>query len=369
MAALSRKQGTSKVSFQNGKFIPKEPEKWKCELYEHRKTGERVLAMAEDSEHVFSGPALSDETKIVQRLLAIRNKKTNKIRLVPVESFHLTPKTHVEKPASISVVTQEDKLTLGIKFGSKQRQRIIENSIRMRVDENMLKDQLSQVIDGVSEEKYEIPPTPDVSNNPYLPPANRNANTIEEVYNLHDFVSAEELTSLQEQAIQIMKDSKNFKKEDFSPFFWHCISKISDTGNSKQLLERFCLLLYADNLIKFLRTNMKLLRRQRFMICPYSEDISKKIMDTFSFDTPSGRTRPNSLKDKGICHLIVLGLLLSNANLDLEPLCKSLSVSVQRLQHFSRLIGAVSSKGSSVIQLRLPLPSSERRSTPRKRRN
>lgn len=60
-------------------------------------------------------------------------------------------------------------------------------------------------------------------------------------------------------------------------------------GNSQQVVEGVCALVYADLLIKFLNISAKSLQRQKYVICPYSEDINSKIINTFTLQTPSGR--------------------------------------------------------------------------------
>jgi hypothetical protein len=75
----------------------------------------------------------------------------------------------------------------------------------------------------------------------------------------------------------------------FSVFFWGNLPNILKLGNSQQVVENVCALLYADLLIKFLNTSVKSLQRQKHIICPYSEDINSKIINTFTVQSPNGR--------------------------------------------------------------------------------
>lgn len=106
----------------------------------------------------------------------------------------------------MSVVTQEDKDRLKMKFGSKRQQRLLENYMRMHTDTDYLKDKLKGVIDSMSVEQASQQPVVNTSDQAYLPPINRNAATVDDVYSLHDIVSADELASLKEEAIRTMKD-------------------------------------------------------------------------------------------------------------------------------------------------------------------
>jgi hypothetical protein len=95
-----------------------------------------------------------------------------------------------------------------MKFGSKKQQRFLETYMRMRTDTDALKDKLKSVIGSVSVEEASLQPTVNASDQAYLPPVNRDAATVDDVYSLHDIVSAEELASLKEEAVRIMKEPK-----------------------------------------------------------------------------------------------------------------------------------------------------------------
>lgn len=342
------------VSFQHGELIPEEAHKVKCGLYAHKKTGKHIVAVAMDDDHVFTGTEPAADSQIAWNLIAVRNKRTNKVRLFPTTSVMLSPVSHVAKTSSVSVVTQDDKDRLHMKFGSRKQQRVLENYMRTQTDTDALKDKLKSAIGNVSIEQATLQPIVNASDQAYLPPMNRDAAIVDDVYSLHDIVSAEELASMKEEAVRIMKEPQ---KEGFSLFFWETLPNLLNIGNSEQVLEGVCALLYADLLIKFLNTSVKSLQKQKNVICPYSEDINFKIISTFTMKSASGRLRPNSLKDKALCHLIVLGLLLTQFKLNLELLSKSLAVSVKRLHQYCHQVGAVSSsRASSTVILKLPLP-------------
>jgi hypothetical protein len=118
----------------------------------------------------------------------------------------LSPISQVEKNSSVSVVTQEDKDRLRMKFGSKKQQRSLENYKRMHSGTDALKDKLKGVIDSMPVEEDHLQPVVTTSEEGYLPPINRAAATVDDVYNLHDLVSAEELASLKDEAVQILKE-------------------------------------------------------------------------------------------------------------------------------------------------------------------
>jgi hypothetical protein len=77
----------STVSFQHGELNPEEAHKMKCELYANRRTGERVVRVAVNGDNVFSGSVPAAGSQLAWNLIAIRNKRTNKVRLYPFKHF------------------------------------------------------------------------------------------------------------------------------------------------------------------------------------------------------------------------------------------------------------------------------------------
>lgn len=54
----------------------------KCGLYSNRKSGERLVTVAVDGGSVFSGPVPAADSQLAWNLIAIRNKKTNKVSCI-----------------------------------------------------------------------------------------------------------------------------------------------------------------------------------------------------------------------------------------------------------------------------------------------
>jgi hypothetical protein len=78
----------STVSFQRGELIPENAHKVKCGLYAHKKTGKHTVAVAMDDGNVFSGNEPAADSQMAWNLIAVRNKKTNKVRLICEQPWH-----------------------------------------------------------------------------------------------------------------------------------------------------------------------------------------------------------------------------------------------------------------------------------------
>lgn len=85
----------STVSFQHGELIPEEAHKVKCGLYAHKKTGKHVVAVAMDDDHVFTGTEPAADSQIAWNLIAVRNKRTNKVRLLSEQPWHMLHDTRL----------------------------------------------------------------------------------------------------------------------------------------------------------------------------------------------------------------------------------------------------------------------------------
>ena len=80
-----------------------------------------------------------------------------------------------------------------------------------------------------------------------------------------------------------------FSCHRYSEFFWEALPNMLKLGDNQQVVEGVCGLLYAELLIKFLNVPIKKLQRQKCYICPFSEEINSKIMNTFTLQSQNGR--------------------------------------------------------------------------------
>lgn len=64
------------------------------------------------------------------------------------------------------------------------------------------------------------------------------------------------------------------------------------------------------------------------------------------------------MKDKAICHCMVLLALINNFVVNLDELCKALKLKINKLQSIAKLLAFVPShaKDRSTVVLKLPLP-------------
>lgn len=70
-----------------------------------------------------------------------------------------------------------------------------------------------------------------------------------------------------------------------------------------------------------------------------------------------GVCRPNSMRDKTMCYILVLLMLASDYQIDLDEISKDVKYGVKKLQDFSRVL-AFTPTGSDKFSmiLKMPLP-------------
>ncbi|XP_047112317.1 uncharacterized protein LOC124789066 [Schistocerca piceifrons] len=356
---FSKKRHPIVVTFQNGELLPDAVERLKCGVYRDKKTGERIVAVASESRVYFGSPA-SASSKLCRTLLAIRNKQTNKVRLVEVESVNLSPIVQSEKPAAKEMQNLQAYTKLSRTFGSKRAKRSVEQREAMQLEVEHMEHQLSQALSTTAlAKKATASPLPEETRNVSSPatvgdevvPCDRTATTPDKIYDLHDLVSEDELNSFSEEAETLI--SGGASSVSYSPFFNSCFKEVP----AETRVQSIKILLYAECLIRFVSLTYKDLRAKNVSVCPQSESISTRILNNFTVASDSGRTRPLHVRDKAICHVIVLGLLANKFKLNVEPLLASIKIGATRLQQLCRAIGAVPSvSNKNIVVLKAPLP-------------
>ena len=117
------------------------------------------------------------------------------------------------KDEVVSEVSQTDFVRLGMKFGSKRKQRSLEQYAKMRTDTEVLQEKLKKMSDTVTVDASVMEKQDDASSE-YLPPANRDADAVEDVYKLTDLLSSNEIEILKGEAMKILKNVDKYKKEE-----------------------------------------------------------------------------------------------------------------------------------------------------------
>lgn len=344
------------VNFENGTLLKERSEQFKVDLYEDERDGSKRTVSVYNEGELYEGNILQNENSLCQKFILLRNKKTNKVRLIETDQANVKKVFHDSifegNLANEKTDHQYTRNDLSKKFGSKKSIRATELGQRMKINSEIIKNQLETTVADVTVDKDDLKAvTAEQSLCNCLPPCNRSATDIKQVYSLEDIFTKIERDSVEEEAKKILAEPPDVNNSRYSFYFNMLFQKM---GSSVKLLSVQCLL-YADCIVKFLKTNPKDLKKRDIVesICPYSELVGNKILDTF---TLRGRVVSSQLRDKAICYLVVITLLAWNYQVNLDLLSQSVGcLGLKKMVPIARAVG-LSPKTKDIWQLKIPLP-------------
>lgn len=307
----------------------------------------------------FVGEVNPDDSKY-NHFTLIRNKKTNKVRLVsydsaPIDSFNKKDGSSMNNETLTSERIREIGVT---EFGSKKAIRAFLQKEKMKLDIEDVKEELQTIVSEINSNDLTLNQSQSQSmqeDSEYLPPINRNASSLEQVYELENLIPSKVMDSLQSD-LEVVVETDDLTTLPLCPF---CLQNLRILKGNDEIMSnssRSKIYLYLNYLIYFLITPVRNMNR-KYVVCESSPVVNSYILDNFS--TTAGkamRTRPTFMRDKAICYILVLAMLASPKNqIDLEALSKEMKIGIKKLQEISRLL-AFSSGGPKTVVLKMPLP-------------
>lgn len=167
------------------------------------------LLVASSYDHIYSGKV--EQNDLVDNYLVIRNKNTNKVRLVPYNSSTVINSHYTSVPLTLPS-TDEDKQLLRhsiAKYGGKNAMRAQDRANRMRVNIDVIKDHLDQTISMSKEhmktENIEEERLKDIQDEGVEPEKDYNAKTVQEMYDVQKILTPRLVNELQEVAVQVLE--------------------------------------------------------------------------------------------------------------------------------------------------------------------
>lgn len=277
-------------------------------------------------------------------LILTKNRKTGKVRLIEIMSAELKPILKIDNDASQLLETSN--LELSRKFGSKKHKQQMEQKEKLKVNIQTVTEQMQNVTDTITEEKLDLSSyNKNDSDDFYIPPINRLADRPEDVYDIDQILTEDQLEKIWSEL-----EDKDYEANMF-PF-------IKNIMSSRKLSEKHTVLaVYADSLLKLYLTNIREISKKSYVVCPHSVKLNEIILSSFTTTTNNRRCRPTQYKDKALCHALVFILLINKLKFELEELCNDVKLTVNNASMKIRVTGAhvVNSGSKKNIQLKLPL--------------
>lgn len=336
------------VHFQNG-YINDNFKSNECVLYENE--DKKKCLATEINGMIYSGE--EDSEDLGKTLILARNKKTGKIRLIEVGNVELKPT--IKSNSDTTDMAETSYLELSRKFGSKKNRKIMEHREKLKINVSTVTEQMQNVTDSVTEDQLDISSyNRQDSDEFYIPPINREASKVDEVYDIDTMLTEEQYDKISAEI-----EGSDYMT-DLNPFLKSIAIK---SLSEKQTV----LLVYANALLQLFATLMKDISRKNFVACPYSVTLNNIILQNFLSNANGKRGRSPQFKDKSLCHALVFILLINNYKFDFDNLCQQLKLTPRTVTSKVALTGAtlVNTGSKKVAQLKLPLnkPALRRKST------
>ena len=309
--------------------------------------------------------------------IAIRNKTTGKTRLIEANEIVLKPEVTYPKSTNPVLLqeshenkTLEEKIQASkhlIKsFGQSKGIRFYDQQDRMKVDSSQVEDKVMKAAGVVTEDQ--IKEAPKVEEVQIIPKRNDAATRSDQVYQVNDQLTPGELKQLLDAGESVLQDWKSLEdlkqaqnERTLSPlgveFFNKFINSDGDLGN------KVALSLYLEGIIKFSKLRIGEMKKgEKSLQRNLPLSIKKKIFNLFSQSSGgNNRVVTPELKDRAICHVIVLCLMVNSFKLDASLLTESIRVRPDHLKKLVSMVGAHlvsdSVTQSQFIVLKLPLAS------------
>ncbi|XP_071447338.1 DNA-directed RNA polymerase I subunit RPA49 [Hetaerina americana] len=339
------------VDFQNGNVDPNEIGCLNVNVHKCERTNKRLVSVTSDG----IGYKGVCKNPLLRRFIAIRRKSTREVRLFEAAMCTLSPCLEQTKAVKLNLSDNEIRRALAKAYGTKARRMNAVLAETLKLDADEVKEAAANV--EITEERLEeaskmkVDPVYEV-----LPPHQREAKEIEEVYKLEDILVEEILHHFDEEVKRIMNCTpEELKENNLSEFFfsaWQVLQCKYD-GMERKILSLKCLL-FVECLGHLLQTSAVNLRKVGYSTCYFSETLSDYILNLFTSKMVNGRSCSKAQQDKAICYVLVLCFLNFDYKVDITTLIKVTKSSVTRLTQLCRVIGARVDK-QRIATLRLPL--------------
>ena len=315
-------------------------------------------------------------------LIGVLDKKTDKMSVYNTPYFIIKPECYLgstdkinENPTTCSTTTYSQKLDdLTQAFGSSKKRKAMQTKLKNRIDTETLESAVSVAVEE-SKLKMKNVDTMDSSDNQIdtndlekfsiIPVPNKDAKTPTEVYNINEILCINQaeferytMELSTKFATATIENIKKWKELNVYPEYiceHLSIFSNSKSGHHYKILK--CKqLAYINFLLNLYRLKSAQLRSKTPLnSSEVPNPIANRILDQYTVVSTSNgqnknvRSMPRRLKDKLICHILILALFIDDFSTNIDTFQKDLKISVQRIVDFYQALGCfIKSKVTSV---------------------
>ncbi|XP_028397893.1 DNA-directed RNA polymerase I subunit RPA49-like isoform X2 [Dendronephthya gigantea] len=271
-------------------------------------------------------------------LVGVYNKKSGTMDVYDTTTFRMQPKISTdeidakEAPSDLSFMEKNDRLVEA--FGSTRRKRAMKSRLQNVIDSQELGHSVSGAVShmiGQPEQNGEEASS-NFGESDMLPRYKKDGQTAAEIYPISSLLSKDDLDALKSPAIEMLSQLKT-NKETWRRESRYCQYILDHLDvlplNENDRIHKASCLLYFSYLLKCYQLTYKLLKVKDPMP-DLPTRIKDKIFSSFSLQQKNTRCIPKRLKDKLVCYMIVLALIIDGYTIDCMVLCKDLKMALQR---------------------------------------
>ncbi|MPC25388.1 DNA-directed RNA polymerase I subunit rpa49-like [Portunus trituberculatus] len=301
----------------------------------------------------------------VTTFLGVLDPGTGRMRLVETSQYTVQPlvkDTVLCKPikAILDAKTYDEKQEVTASaFGSKKAKQAMNRKQQNKVEAETMEGAIDQAAATIIDSNFNVEDyleqQQDTSLLSILPPCNRKANQIQDVYKLETLAPDDFLAQLQESAEALLSGQE--LEHNSTLLFREMVENAQHEAKYANQLRLACLALLVSHLITFVNLRDPMLRK--FMNGKVMENscsgVVNWIMQEYTVKQGNFISRTKKDGDRALCLTLILAFISSKYELSVSTLLQSVPVNKERLNLLMRVIGATYSSATHSFVLKLPL--------------
>jgi len=370
----SRKADPCVVTFNNGSLSVDHPDT-NFTLYadDSDKLGKRKYLGLEGEKLNYIGNNYSSKSDSCRSYLGILNKDTNKMKIVDLDWFKMqavipdNDTSHQETEPDTTVVDQNyqaRRQKLMKAFGGMRQQKAVDSrTVKVAMEDSAFTVLESHEVAENVVDPSESDPLENMTS--ILPTMNRQAESLDEVFDVNDFISdvewaalrdpAYELATVSPEDLQLMKQNKTYSSV--------VLESVPNLPEDEEMqAQSAILLMYLECAILLASIKAKSVAPTDPAIANIPAVVKKKLLNKFTgkpfkrkgvmFRKFAGRER-----DALLAHIVAVAFLACNYQFSITPLSKEIGMRLMRLEQMVRLVGGHVSvvRRQKIAVLKLPL--------------
>lgn len=347
-------------NFENGILCGNAKEKVNIACMQSASSGNKRILKANAGGLEYTGNVLQKNQSQVRYYIGVVDKKSKRIeRVESCLQCTLKPKiqattTTTDKNADMKYRDKLDNLIEA--FGSAKQKRGLSARKKNEKVHDTMSDKVKKVVEGVLERKPEIAQTPlapavDSIENEVLPPRNLEAVNVNDIFHLDDIISyrmfqkilphAQELLDFKAADIETWRNDKTY-----SNLLLDHLACLPEVGQERE--RKAVYLIYLDCMMTFSQLKYSDIKKGK-EIKNIPADIVGFLFNDFTEENNQNGQRfiSKKIKDKLLCYILILALIIDGFQLNCRTLMKDLKIGLARIVKMLRFIGcSVSTKGT-----------------------